>query len=79
MILLCIYFDFQELHSNIPIITTENEICPAHLKGTVAVVKYIPGSWDVCLFCIKLCVNNMCIYTTKSQWVNDIRCNVVYL
>jgi hypothetical protein len=53
MILLYIYFDFQQLRSNIPFNTTEHEICPTHLKVTVAVVKHIPATLDVCLFCIK--------------------------
>ena len=52
MILLYIYFDFQQPRSNVPINTKEHEICPTHLKGTVAVVKYISATLDVCLFCI---------------------------
>ena len=53
MILLCIYFDLQQLRSNILISTTDYEICPAHLKATVVVVQYIPTKLDDCFFCIK--------------------------
>jgi hypothetical protein len=65
MILVYIFFDFQQLRSNIPINTTEHEICPTHSKGTVDVVKCIPTILDVCLFCIKY-VPLICAFTQQN-------------
>lgn len=55
----------QQLHSNIPISTTEHVICPSHLKGMVAVLKYIPATFLVCLFCIKY-VPIICAFALKN-------------